>query len=201
MRSQYRNTRTTPGRGFPSQAAGFTLIELLVVIAIIGLLASVILASLDSARVKSRDARRVADIREIQQALSLYATKNTYFPATLSSLVTDSDLASVPTDPRSGLPYAYVTYSTTASSGVCGGYHLAAVLEKQGAFTGSGTQHGTYQLCLAAAGSRYPGDSYPGAGNQNAGNGVDTLAAAVADFNGAATLTNGGYVYDVNVVP
>ena len=51
---------------------GFTLIELLVVIAIIGILASVVLASLNSARKKSRDARRVADIKQIQLALELY---------------------------------------------------------------------------------------------------------------------------------
>lgn len=56
-----------------SNEKGFTLIELLVVIAIIGLLSSVIVATLSTARAKSRDARRISDIREIQKALELYA--------------------------------------------------------------------------------------------------------------------------------
>ena len=51
---------------------GFTLIELLVVIAIIGLLSTIAVVSLNSAREKGRDAKRVADIRQIQTALELY---------------------------------------------------------------------------------------------------------------------------------
>ena len=52
---------------------GFTLIELLVVIAIIGLLSSVVLASVNTARGEANDAKRVTDLRDVQTALELYA--------------------------------------------------------------------------------------------------------------------------------
>ncbi len=51
--------------------AGFTLIELLVVIAIIGILSSVVLASLNSARQKGRDARRLSDLNQIGNAIAI----------------------------------------------------------------------------------------------------------------------------------
>lgn len=51
---------------------GFSLIELLVVISIIALLFSIILASLNTARMKARDARRKIDVHQIVTALNLY---------------------------------------------------------------------------------------------------------------------------------
>lgn len=63
-----------------STRKGFTLIELLVVIAIIGLLSSVVLASLSSAREKSRDARRMNDLRQIQRAMEFYYDDNGHYP-------------------------------------------------------------------------------------------------------------------------
>lgn len=60
--------------------AGFTLIELLVVISIISLLSSIVLTSVNSARAKARDARRIADLNQIRTALEFYFDANGYYP-------------------------------------------------------------------------------------------------------------------------
>ena len=65
-----------------NKQSGFTLIELLVVIAIIGMLSTTILAMVSQARIKSRDARRKADLAQIAKALELYYNTNFSFPTT-----------------------------------------------------------------------------------------------------------------------
>lgn len=61
---------------------GFTLIELLVVISIIGLLASVVLVSLNGARKKARDIARKSTLRQIASALELYFSNYNTYPTT-----------------------------------------------------------------------------------------------------------------------
>ncbi len=60
---------------------GFTLIELLIVIAIIGLLSTLAVVALGSARVKARDSKRLADLKQLQTALELYYTDQNAYPA------------------------------------------------------------------------------------------------------------------------
>lgn len=133
---------------------GFTLIELLVVIAIIGLLSTLAIVALNSARTKSRDAKRVSDIKQVQTALELYfADQDSYPVGTNLALgsanydVLDSTngfdsaangtvyMGLVPSAPTPPAGNAY-TYSSLAARGgaacnasPCGYYTLTFVLE------------------------------------------------------------------------
>lgn len=104
---------------------GFTLIELLVVIAIIGVLASIVLASLSSARAKGRDAARRSNVKSLETALELYANDNngnypslgtdgTGYPLTnLATPLVPQYISSIPSDP-SGYTWGYVRGPATA---------------------------------------------------------------------------------------
>ncbi|MBI4099121.1 type II secretion system protein [Candidatus Parcubacteria bacterium] len=69
-------------RVLKSKEAGFTMIELLVVVAIIGLLASVILVSLNTVRINARNASRRTTLQQLQTALELYFDSNNRYPST-----------------------------------------------------------------------------------------------------------------------
>ncbi|MDO8465538.1 MAG: prepilin-type N-terminal cleavage/methylation domain-containing protein [Gallionella sp.] len=64
-----------------NNSKGFTLIELLVVIAIIGILSSVVLASLNGARAKARDVYRKSELKQLQTALEMYLDSNNTYPS------------------------------------------------------------------------------------------------------------------------
>lgn len=127
-----------------TRTRGFTLIELLVVIAIIGMLSSVVLASLGTARSKSRDARRVSDIKQAQLALELYNDSTGGYPVqgTLGALpsgLAPSYISVIPADPQNTGNYLYRYISTdgaatpaACSSGTCAGYIIRADLETSG---------------------------------------------------------------------
>lgn len=59
---------------------GFTLIEVLIVVTIIGLLSSIVLVGLGGFRARGSDARRIGDIRQVQNALELYYSKKGAYP-------------------------------------------------------------------------------------------------------------------------
>lgn len=138
---------------------GFTLIELLVVIAIIGILSSIVIASLNNARKKSRDARRVADIKQVQLALEMYFDTNRAYPLTLGALVTGGHIASEPKDPIGvGVVYAYA-YSPAANPTY---YHLGASLEESTNLSLSSDKDCNSGGITCPAGVVYNGVPFPG---------------------------------------
>jgi len=93
---------------------GFTLIELLVVIAIIGILSTTVMTSLNVARSKARDARRISDTYQMQLALQMYYDTQGRYPAELSSL-TPTYINSIPKDPDGLTDYQYCTTASGSS--------------------------------------------------------------------------------------
>lgn len=175
---------------------GFTLIELLVVIAIIGLLASIILASLNTAQQKGRDAKRLADIQDIQNALELYEATCRNYPNSLTQSGTGFDcptgvnittfISPVPTDPRSGQSYLYTAFGPSAAVAFCTSYHLGADLEV-GENVGNNV--------AATSSTKCSGGSYVPPIAPATNNGISTILSTRNDF--APEGTVGAWVYDV----
>ena len=111
---------------------GFTLIELLVVIAIIGILASIVLVSLNNARQSARDTKRLSDMRSVSLALELYYADKGYYPlptaaSTWENFSANLDLALGEEfdEPSTGVNYQYAADSITDAQD----YVVAATLE------------------------------------------------------------------------
>ena len=103
------------------------------VVAVIGLLSGIVLVSLNNARMKARDAKRLQDVRQLITALSLYYENNGRYPCHsgsnslqntfLQPLITSGLMASTPRDPTNTIAnemyYSYQSYRT-AVGGPCG---------------------------------------------------------------------------------
>jgi general secretion pathway protein G len=109
---------------------GFTLIELLVVISIIGLLSSVVLASLNSARLKAKDSKKMLELKQLITSLERYYLDTNSLPPNLNAvngwciigvsysgnvcvgeLASAGYFASLPVSPDTN-PYYYYDYGT-----------------------------------------------------------------------------------------
>ena len=98
---------------------GFTLVELLVVIAIIGILATLVLLQLGTARARARDAQRITAVNQLRTALEEYYGDNGSYPtgpltsANIGPTSSGKYLSNLPVEPNGGV-YNYV-YSPVAS--------------------------------------------------------------------------------------
>lgn len=110
---------------------GFTLIEIIAVVVIIGILATLILISVNGVQKKARDGKREADLISLRTALVDYYDDNGNYPNTLDpALVNAGYFSSVPQDPingmRNGINYIFTYQSINSGQG----FVLDAVMER-----------------------------------------------------------------------
>lgn len=135
---------------------GFTLIELLVVISVMAVLISILSASFTTAQKRARDAKRLGDMKSIQQGLEqCFGLVGTYPAAvTPGSALTCGNrnvIERIPNDPKNEIGvYDYAgLYSVKASDMLA--YCLCVKLEKTG--SGNANVTGTDGSCSLGTGS------------------------------------------------
>ncbi|MEK7213811.1 MAG: prepilin-type N-terminal cleavage/methylation domain-containing protein [Patescibacteria group bacterium] len=101
------------------KSKGFTLIELLVVIAIIGILTAIVTTNFTSARAKSRDAKRISDLAQIQLALELFFDRCNGYPSGITNLPTNIFITNCPSGITLG---TYISVIPTDTGGTTYGY-------------------------------------------------------------------------------
>ncbi|HEX9817855.1 MAG TPA: prepilin-type N-terminal cleavage/methylation domain-containing protein [Patescibacteria group bacterium] len=132
---------------------GFSLLELLVVISIIGILVSIGTVAFTSAQKTSRDSRRRADVKSMQDAFEQYMADNGTYEAcaTMADYDTGSGAlmpAGLPEDPRNTGSYVYNTGDGCDATGYC----VCALLESG---TGNANQPVGVSCAYAAGGDYY----------------------------------------------
>ncbi|MCC6405272.1 MAG: type II secretion system protein [Candidatus Yanofskybacteria bacterium] len=102
---------------FLRREKGFTLVELLVVIAIIGVLATLVLLQLGTARARARDTKRITDVNQIRTAVEQYFEDNGgVYPTAITAAEIGRYLTRVPVDPLTSQPYGYAYNPAAAPS-------------------------------------------------------------------------------------
>lgn len=197
-------------------ASAFTLVELLVVIAIVGVLATIIVVSLSTTRIRARDARRASDLHQIQLALELFADSNNQtYPAgdiyataacgggvacglsSPDSCGLKPCMNPLPLDPASppgsGIKYWY-TYTSTAANPTR--FHLGTNLEEPNSSLDQDTD------CTDDAGGTCPGSPYTVGSTPVPGVGIINPVTPETGANGDRGCQNdpavsGRYCYDI----